>query len=764
MKSKTVLFSLLLIGMIVSPYGFIFTATSTTTQIDAVEKEYESAQSGWLTGWQYRKSHTITGSVGAGTDYQIRITVHRTTGTDSGDDVYVETKCRTDFSDIRFTDDAGVTLLDYWLESSDSITATFWVEVTDNLDSAQIIFVYYGNDSAISISNGGSTFPLFDDFNRLDSDTVGEGWFDDSGDGDNDIENNLLKTVQAESRYCHIEKSAPSLSNFVVHGKLKTHANAPASWRMAVGAYWGSDRYVKIGWRSNDYFQVSIHSDDLRDSGELSYTNLDDTWCFYKIEFTSSTMDFYYSLDGTLWVLVYSASRLSGLTGSPSLIIIGKGHEDLISIYPNLDWDNNYATAGPEYTNYADDVFVRKFVDNEPTHSSWGSEEDTTATTDSTTSGTFTPSVDPMSTLIPILGLAGVVSVVLIGGIAYSRKNRGPSPISEPTRRPPPPTPEPTPQRVPREISAKQVSTPGLDIVTAMAAASTTPIVIDRQIAHPVTKGPIHITSGFDAVGENLKLAVKVSNNSSLIIADVKVVLDVPNALEFVRETSSAQELGNISGGEFQSAIFWLRPTRCVDGEYGGSILYRNASGDRKVVEIPPKRVVNICPMLTSTERADDVFARLKAGSLSRNCASFEFSGGARAVLKMAESRLSGLTPVDHSENEYEDGVYLGYSYYVGETKYGESQFASEIQVSGTPSGGVLTLSVYSDDERILSGFFVDVMHDVRQHIEIINERMCPIATCSKCGGNIDLTQVGSDRIYKCEYCGTMGKASPWMD
>jgi len=181
-------------------------------------------------------------------------------------------------------------------------------------------------------------------------------------------------------------------------------------------------------------------------------------------------------------------------------------------------------------------------------------------------------------------------------------------------------------------------------------------------------------------------------------------------------------------------------------------------------VKIPPKRLVNICPMLSSTERADDVFARLKSGALSRNCASFEFTGGARSVLKMAESRLKGLTPIDQGEHDYEDGTYLGYSYYVGETKYGEGQFASEIQVSGTPSGGVLTLSIYADDERILSGFFVDVMHDVRQHIEIIKEKMCPVATCSKCGGNLDLTKVGEDRIYKCEYCGTMGKASPWLD
>jgi len=43
----------------------------------------------WLSGWQYRKSHTINPAAGAGTDYQKRITVHHGFGYDSGDNVYL---------------------------------------------------------------------------------------------------------------------------------------------------------------------------------------------------------------------------------------------------------------------------------------------------------------------------------------------------------------------------------------------------------------------------------------------------------------------------------------------------------------------------------------------------------------------------------------------------------------------------------------------------------------------------------------------------
>ena len=118
---------------------------------------------------------------------------------------------------------------------------------------------------------------------------------------------------------------------------------------------------------------------------------------------------------------------------------------------------------------------------------------------------------------------------------------------------------------------------------------------------------------------------------------------------------------------------------------------------------------------------------------------------------------------MDRSEQTFDDGVYLGYTSYLGKTKYGEKRFAAEILVSGTTEGGTLTITVYSDDERILSGFFVDVMESVREHIEVLEERTCPVATCPKCGANLALDDITEDRIYRCSFCGVVGKAPPWL-
>lgn len=69
----------------------------------------------WLYPWRYRKSHIINPSTGAGTNYQTKRKLHYGSGVDSGEDVYLNGHSRTDFGDVRFTDDDRITLLNCWL-------------------------------------------------------------------------------------------------------------------------------------------------------------------------------------------------------------------------------------------------------------------------------------------------------------------------------------------------------------------------------------------------------------------------------------------------------------------------------------------------------------------------------------------------------------------------------------------------------------------------------------------------------------------------
>ena len=115
-----------------------------------------------LEGWNYRKSHIITHPTGGLTNYQTKIRVYRTTGTDSADTVYVGDKCLADFGDIRFTNSAGDEL-SYWMETSNATYADFWVKL-DNITTSATFYIYYGNNWVSTTSNGNTTFDFFDDF------------------------------------------------------------------------------------------------------------------------------------------------------------------------------------------------------------------------------------------------------------------------------------------------------------------------------------------------------------------------------------------------------------------------------------------------------------------------------------------------------------------------------------------------------------------------------------------------------------------------
>ena len=113
---------------------------------------------------------TLTGSsAGAVTNYQIPITVYRTTGTNSGSSVYVGTAIYSDYSNLYFLASDRVTQLPFYIESS-TVTATsaiIWVSVPSIPASPSTVKVYlywYLSGTYTSSQNGTNTFLLFDEF------------------------------------------------------------------------------------------------------------------------------------------------------------------------------------------------------------------------------------------------------------------------------------------------------------------------------------------------------------------------------------------------------------------------------------------------------------------------------------------------------------------------------------------------------------------------------------------------------------------------
>ena len=129
----------------------------------------------WLDGFSYRKKITITEVSGSNLiNYHIPIKTYYGSGTDGAETensdimikIYLNSHAQIDFDDIRFTNSTGNSELDYWCqEYTSSTSAIFWVEfdlitASDDTD----FYIYYGNSTTSTTSNGVDTFPLFDDF------------------------------------------------------------------------------------------------------------------------------------------------------------------------------------------------------------------------------------------------------------------------------------------------------------------------------------------------------------------------------------------------------------------------------------------------------------------------------------------------------------------------------------------------------------------------------------------------------------------------
>lgn len=164
----------------------------------------------WLVGWEHRKQINITGSVGAGTDYQIKLIVGESSGSGVVD-FHVENHSlsfpsdKNVSGDLRFTDNDGNTVLKFWVEKVEGVTpnrkAVIWVKISDDLGSNQYIYCYYRKSSPSNVSNGEQTFVLFDDFEGGSLDT---GKWDLSGVvsvGSSEVTLNNDDTILSKNKY-----------------------------------------------------------------------------------------------------------------------------------------------------------------------------------------------------------------------------------------------------------------------------------------------------------------------------------------------------------------------------------------------------------------------------------------------------------------------------------------------------------------------------------------------------------------------------------
>jgi len=333
------------------------------------------ASVGWLTGWGYRKSHIINAASGAGTNYQVRIVAHYGSGNDNNSDVYLNSHCRTDFGDVRFTSSDGITPLYYWMESKvDSNSAAFWVKVADDLSTvAATIYVYYGKADATTTSNFDNTFIFGDPFDSATLNT--NRW--------TSVDGNPTYTINTANHYLEVTDMDASQwdTGKGFHSKTIT---LPDTW-IIEDAYDNTNGiYI--------YEATSVVTEENRGIYSLHHTSwsstdygialvfLGDAWIAtqgYQLDIgVGGNTDYErYTKTG---VASYTAYWIAKKTGGTIVISdsgtqrVSEANSEVPSIFHlGIGRYSTYAFGTQRFGAFK----IRKYVSPEPSHGSWGSEE-----------------------------------------------------------------------------------------------------------------------------------------------------------------------------------------------------------------------------------------------------------------------------------------------------------------------------------------------------------------------------------------------------
>jgi hypothetical protein len=346
----------------------------------------------WLTNWNYRKQVNITGSSGAGTNYQIILKVGESSGA-SGYDFHLNGHSanfpsgKNQSGDLRFTASDGSTLLNFWVGgvsgSSPNRVANVWVKVSADLGSNQSIYCYYGNSGASNASDGTNTFVFFDDFDGSSLDTTK---WDSTG---SITVSGGVATINPTSANSGIRtKNALGANQSLMIETRRRNPNGSGTdtgtYRVAVNTIkkagttsWNSTTSADAIWTVNDDIEMTRWY-----TGGVQY--YDDTnrngWWRYRVIWSNGTVKGFSGEPTDTGIFTASLTERFSLAASSAQYAYYSGGWQIESTTVSNQFSNGlkiefYHPAQGNRITEGDYCIARKFIATEPVFSSAGGEE-----------------------------------------------------------------------------------------------------------------------------------------------------------------------------------------------------------------------------------------------------------------------------------------------------------------------------------------------------------------------------------------------------
>jgi len=314
----------------------------------------ENYVSGMVLVWVYGDYTGLVGGEWTGWDTEIH-SYPAPENMGDGYEVSLNGRCRSDFGDVRFTKSDKITELDYWMEEKvDGRYAIFWVEV-DAIPAdpdSTTIYLYYGKSDGTTTSDGDATFQFFDNFDTFDD---AKWWTRQGAIG---VSGGYLELVATTGTKGLIDGK----TSFPINAKLRVRAEANDD-----GALQGSQHFCSMR-KTNDWNDRGgdLMGSSVGGSGEVNYQTWDAGSYTESthIDLPDHTFDEFHIYSIT-WKSAESKAYQDG-----SLIVTHTTHVpsvDMVAVF--------YEGVDAGGIIYVDWICVHNWVDPEPSHGAWGSEE-----------------------------------------------------------------------------------------------------------------------------------------------------------------------------------------------------------------------------------------------------------------------------------------------------------------------------------------------------------------------------------------------------
>jgi len=320
----------------------------------------------WNESWEQRQQINVSSGSSELTNYTIRLDLNASNTGDAFD-------WSNDGDDLRFVGSDDTTELDYWIEEdswdSGGENATLWVEVDTIPTSNAYIYMYYNNSGASSASDVNTTFIFGDDFNRANSDTVGNGWSESTDSGvvdENRIESNRMVCHCTFLGACtaRVSHTFTSTNNFRVRSLISApYADFYSGYPLQLYQTSTLKNYLYVdgnnnlrykesgglttiqsGIKNNDYIVEIIDSNTsdstveyvlVDESEELSDTSPHSTGSINKISVNTNDQ-----LASELFMDWFLIAKYDSSDPSPTTY----GSEENKTLAPTLTWDWTHST------------------------------------------------------------------------------------------------------------------------------------------------------------------------------------------------------------------------------------------------------------------------------------------------------------------------------------------------------------------------------------------------------------------------------------